>query len=303
MVAWAAKDFAARGIESPRLDAELLVGEALSLDRVRLYMDLDRPLDEAERDLIRELVRRRRRREPVAYILGRREFYGRSFEVGPAVLVPRPDTETLVERALELLPEGSTARVLDLCAGSGAIGITLAAERPETHVDLAELSADALVVSAANAARHAVEVGILEGDLFGPITGRYDLIVSNPPYVTAAELAELAPEVRDHEPTMALVSGTTGFEIHERIVADVGSHLEPAGTLLVEVGAGQAAELERRLRAMPWVKRTQVHEDLSGIPRVVEASGADSGRLGDADPEPGLAEGEQPGEQEEPRRE
>lgn len=299
MVAWAAKDFAARGIDSARLDAELLVSEALSLDRVRLYMDLDRPLDEAERGAIRELVKRRRRREPVAYILGRREFYGRRFEVSPAVLVPRPDTETLVERALELMPSGAELRVLDLCAGSGAIGVTLAAERPETHVDLADLSPPALEVAEANAKLNDVEVSLLQGDLFAPVQGRYDLIVTNPPYVTEGELGELSPEVRDHEPKMALVSGTTGFEMHDRIAAGAEAHLTSDGTLLIEVGAGQAEELERRLVSLPWVKRTKIHEDLGGIARVVEASG----RARDPDPESRLGDGEQASEEEEPRSE
>jgi len=298
VVEWTAKDFAARGIESARLDAELLVSEAIGLDRVRLYMDLDRPLDEPERAAIRELVQRRRRREPVAYILGRREFWGRRFEVSPSVLVPRPDTETLVERALDLLEPGGEARVLDLCAGSGAIGITLAAERPGVTVELADLSAEALEVAARNAARLEVEVAIHRGDLFGPVQGRFDLIVCNPPYVTEAEMAELSPEVRDHEPRAALVSGATGFEIHDRLAAGAGEHLTEEGTLLVEVGAGQATELERRMRAQPWVRSTALHRDLAGIDRVVEASGR---RAREPQPQAGLAEGEEPGEQEQPR--
>ncbi|MCB9591752.1 MAG: peptide chain release factor N(5)-glutamine methyltransferase [Sandaracinaceae bacterium] len=272
VVKWATDDFAARGIDSPRLDAELLVSEALSIDRVRMYMDLDRPLDDAERGAIRELVRRRRQREPVAYILGRREFWSRSFDVGPAVLVPRPDTEALVERALELLPEGATGRVLDLCTGSGAIGVTLAAERPGLRVELADLSPEALAVALANAAKHGVEVVGVQGDLFTPVTGRFALIACNPPYVTTAELAELSPEVRRHEPTMALVSGPTGFEIHDRLVRDAGEHLDDGGTILVEVGAGQAEELARRFAAAPWVSSARTHRDLGGVERVVEAS-------------------------------
>lgn len=272
VLAWTTADFAQRGIDSPRLDAELLVAEALGVDRVRLYMDLDRPLDDAERAAIRALVARRRQREPVAYILGRREFWSRSFTVGPAVLVPRPDTEALVERALELLPEGTTARALDLCAGSGAIGVTLAAERPSLRVELADVSEDALAIARENATRHGVEVGVHAGDLFAPVEGRFALVACNPPYVAAHELAELAPDVRAHEPTLALVSGPTGYEIHDRLVAEAGDFLEDGGTLLVEVGEGQAQELARRLREAPWVEAVRVHRDLGGVERVVEAS-------------------------------
>lgn len=269
---WATSDFAGRAIESPRLDAELLVSEALSMDRVRLYMDLDRPLDPEELEKIRRLVKRRRLREPMAYILGRREFFGRTFDVGPAVLVPRPDTERLVERALELLPEGTDARVLDLCTGSGAIGVTLAAERPRARVDLTDLSEPALAVAARNAARHGVEVGLLAGDLFAPVRGRYALIACNPPYVAESEIEGLAPELRDHEPRAALVAGPTGFEVHDRVIAEAGEHLEAGGALLIEVGIGQAAELERRLRMQPWVAATAKHDDLGRVQRVLEAT-------------------------------
>lgn len=279
VVAWTAKDLAGRGIEASRLEAELLVSEALALDRVRLYMDLDRPLVADELIAIRALVKRRRQREPIAYILGRREFWGRSFEVGPAVLVPRPDTETLVERALEILAEDSEAQVLDLCTGSGAIGITLAAERSGIHVDLTDLSSDALAVAARNAELHGVaaRARIIEGDLFAPVEDRrYALIVSNPPYIQEAELASLDADVREHEPHEALIAGPTGFEIHDRILAGAADHLEPGGALLIEVGAGQAEELERRARALPSVASTARHADLGKIERVVEVTRAGS---------------------------
>lgn len=273
VVAWTAEDLARREIEASRLEAELLVGEALSIDRVRLYMDLDRPLVADELAAVRALVKRRRQHEPVAYILGRREFWGRSFEVGPAVLVPRPDTETLVERALELLAEDSAAEVLDLCTGSGAIGVTLAAERSAIRVDLTDLSSSALAVAARNAERHDVtaRVRVLEGDLFAPIgEHRYALIVSNPPYIPEAELSSLDADVREHEPHEALIAGPTGFEIHDRILIAAGAHLESGGTLLIEVGADQAEEVERRASELPWVASTARHADLGKIERVVE---------------------------------
>lgn len=278
VLAWMSEDFAERGIESARLDAELLVGMALSLDRVRLYMDLDRPLQPDELKAIRELVKRRREREPVAYILGRREFWSRPFEVSPAVLIPRPETETLVERALELLVPDADGRALDLCTGSGAIGVTLAAERPGIEVDLTDRSAEALAVARRNAERLGVSarVRFFEGDLFAPLPrdARYRLVVCNPPYVSAEEHEDLAPDVRDHEPREALVPGPTGTEILDRLVTETERFLEPGGTLLVEVGAGQAEALAEAFRAEPWVEAALWMEDLSGIPRAVEVRAA-----------------------------
>lgn len=322
---WTAKDFRERGLGSPRLDAEILVGDALSLNRVGLYLELDRPLSSDELAAIRDRVKRRRGREPVAYIVGHREFWGRRFDVSPAVLVPRPDTETLVQRALDLLPKPpkkrflppeppapetpaeeeadeaapapepppamepapevaeppedpamkpAEARILDLCTGSGCIGLTLAAERPHVHVDLTDASAEALAVARGNAERLELidRVRLLEGDLFAPVEGGvYHLIVCNPPYVTEAELAECEPEVKDHEPRMALVPGPSGLEVIERLAREAGGHLAPGGTLLVEVGADQARRVEELLAAQPWCRETARHEDLGGIERVVEA--------------------------------
>ncbi len=273
VLAWTTEDFKGRGLGSPRLDAELLIAEVLGLDRVRMYMDLDRPLADEELAAIRALVVRRRAREPVAYILGRRGFYGRDFVVGPAVLVPRPETELVVERALAL--GGAEARVLDLCTGSGAIGLTLAAERPAWTVDLTDVSAEALAVARQNAEALGVEdrTRLLEGDLFAavPEGARYDLVVANPPYIAAREVPELAPEVRDHEPRLALVSGESGFELHARLLEGVGAVLADGGAVLIEVGAGQAEELARRFREAGWAHAV-THPDLAGIGRVVEVA-------------------------------
>lgn len=272
VLAWTAEDFAGRGIDTSRLDAELLVAHALGLGRVQLYMDLDRPLTDAERGAIRALVMRRRKREPIAYIVGKKELWGRSFIVTPAVLVPRPDSETLIERALEVV--APDARVLDLCTGSGILGITVAAERPEVHADLTDLSADALEVARQNAEALGVidRVRLLRGDLFEVLGDeRYSLIIANPPYIPEAEVAGLAPDVRDHEPHLALVGGADGFAVHRRIIADAPRFLSPGGTLLMEVGAGQAPELERLIVELGWAEHTARHRDLGGIERVVEA--------------------------------
>lgn len=277
VLAWTADDFAGRGIDSARLDAELLVAHALGLGRVQLYMDLDRPLTGEEREAIRKIVQRRRRREPVAYITGTKEFWGRSFIVTPAVLVPRPDSETVIERALELLDEAG-ARVLDLCTGSGILGLTIAAEREGVTVDLTDLSPEALEVARRNAEALGLSerTRFFEGDLFAPLPGgEYALITANPPYIPEGEMAELAPEVREHEPKLALVAGNDGFAVHRRILEEAPRFLAPGGTLLVEVGAGQAPRLERLIQETGWAAHTARHRDLGGIERVVEARRAD----------------------------
>lgn len=273
VAAWMTDDLKSRGIENPRLDAELLVAHSLGIDRVRLYMELDRPLDEGERAGIRELALRRRKREPVAYLIGSREFYGRRFRVTPDVLIPRPDTETLIEAALERWPEGE-ARVLDLGTGSGAIAITLAAERPPARVDATDISAAALAVARDNAERLGVmdRIRFLEGDLFAPVRDeRYDLIVSNPPYVAETERAALMPDVRDFEPSAALFAGPSGLAIHERIAAGVRDRLVPGGAVLVEVGAGQASKVAALFEANGLTNVT-IHRDLGKIERVVRAT-------------------------------
>lgn len=271
---WSAKDLAQRGAESPRLDAELLVAEALGIDRVGLYLDLDRPLGRPELDRIRPLIERRRTREPVAYILGRREFWGRTFEVTAAVLVPRPDTETLVERALALLPPDAEGAMLDLGTGSGILAVTLAAERPTIHADAVDLSAEALAVARRNAARHQVieRITFFEGDLFAPLPREraYDLVVSNPPYIPEDEVPVLAPEVARWEPRLALAAGKDGLAVLRRIAAESVSRLRPGGRVLVEIGAGQA-EAVRALFAQNELGEILVHKDLAGIDRVVEA--------------------------------
>lgn len=261
---------------SPRLDAELLIAHALGCDRVRLYMDLDRPWLDHELTSVRELLKRRRAHEPVAYIRGEREFYGRSFHVDRRVLIPRPDTETLIERALLLLPTDAPVRVLDLCTGSGAIGVTMAAERPLAQVDITDVSAEALCVATENAARLGVadRVHGFVGDLLEavPSDARYALIACNPPYVAEAERATLSRDIVDHEPALALYAGDDGLAFYERLASEVAGHLVLGGTLLLEVGAGQAARVISLLQADPRMGEVHQHDDLGGIPRVVQAT-------------------------------
>jgi release factor glutamine methyltransferase len=272
LLRWATDDFRARGIESPRLDAELLLARALGTTRIQLIVSAKRALAEGELGAMRELVKRRRTREPMAYILGEREFYGRTFRVDRRVLVPRPDTETLVGVALaRTLAVALSMRALDLCTGSGCVAVTLARERPTASLFAADISAEALAVARENALRlGAYRVALRQGDLYSAVEAerRFDLVTANPPYIAAGEMASLMPDVREHEPRLALDGGPDGLAFVRRIVAGASSRLVPGGVLAVEVGAGQAG-LVVPLLAAAGFSRVEVERDYGRIERVV----------------------------------
>jgi release factor glutamine methyltransferase len=267
---WTTQDFAGRGIESPRLDAELLVAKALGTDRVGLYLDLDRPLVDHERSAIRPLVARRREREPVAYILGHRHFYGRRFKVTPDVLIPRPDTETLVEHALQCIPEDAACRVLDVGTGSGAIAATIAAERPLALVTATDISSAALKVASENAERLEVasRIRFERADLLSGAE-RYDVIVSNPPYIPQSEMAALQVEVREHEPLTALEAGEDGLDVVRALLAAAEPATATGAQMLIEIGAGQAASVVDFAAEHAAWQSVAVYPDLNRIERVV----------------------------------
>ena len=276
---------AGRGFESARLEAELLMAHVLGTDRLSLYLDRDRPLVEEEIDAYRELVRRRAGGEPVAYLTGTREFYGLDFRLTSGVLVPRPETEMLVDRAREL----GAGRILDLCTGSGCVAITIAVRLPDAQVTATDSSGVALAVARENARTHGVDtrVRFLEGDLFaclGPAPdsdpdsdsdsatgstpgGRFDLVVANPPYVPLGQ----ATEVGRHEPALALYAGADGLDLVRRIVAEAPRWLESHGTLLVEIGEDQDSAALALASSGDYAS-AEVHRDLSGHPRVLEAT-------------------------------
>lgn len=272
---WATDDFRARGIPTPRLDAELLLGKVLGKDRVGLLVDSERTLTQDELALYRKLIVRRRRAEPVAYILGVREFYGLPISVDARVLVPRPETETLVEVALRrtaALHLGGDA--LDLCTGSGCVAIALARRRPTWRITGVDISEDALAVARRNAERlgAAWSVHFTPGDLDSalPPGAEFDLVTANPPYIPTAEIETLGPDVRDHEPRLALDGGADGLSLVRRIVLSSRARLRPGGILAMEVGHGQAgAVLE--LLGEAGLSDLSVESDLSRIERVVSA--------------------------------
>jgi len=276
---WTTKRFTDAGIASARLEAQLLLAHALSCTRTQLYMAFDKPLGEPELASYRELIKRRLAGEPVAYLLGEHEFWGLPFYVSPDVLVPRPDTETVVEVARTLVrgqqdqskrtAPDKPCRILDLCTGSGVLAVSLAKELPAARVIATEISEAAVAIARKNADRNGVadRVDIRLGDLWEPVAGeRFDLIVSNPPYIASAVIATLAAEVK-REPIIALDGGPDGMAFYDRICAAARIHLEPGGALVVEHGYDQADAVRERFSAAGFDKVTLVH-DLGKNPRV-----------------------------------
>jgi release factor glutamine methyltransferase len=260
-----------KGVPSPRLDAEYLLAHVLAVPRLDLYLDHDRPLEPAEVDRLRQLVRRRGQREPLAYVLGSWGFYGLDLHCDARALVPRPETEVLVERCLALLAGSAEPSIVDVGTGTGAIALALAARLPGARVTAIDLSPDALALATENAALNGLNerVELLEGDLLAPVAGRrFDLVASNPPYVAAGQTVD--PEVADYEPALAVYADGAGQAIHERLAAAAQGALRPGGHLVVEVAEGQAPWLAEHLAALGYAA-IGVTRDLRGIERVVEA--------------------------------
>jgi release factor glutamine methyltransferase len=272
LLAWTEKFLSEKGVESPRLDAQVLLAHALDCKRIDLYARSTEEAPENQRTRFRELVRRRVGGCPVAYLVGTKEFYLLPFEVTPTVLIPRPATEALVLAALERMKALAAPRVLDLGTGSGCIAVSVAKQKVGATVVATDVTADALAVARSNAERHGVagRVTFVESDLFAGLAneGPFDLILSNPPYVRSADLAVLAPDVRDHEPPQALDGGADGFAVIDRLVAEVPAHLAAGGWLLVEIGSDQGDDMLTRLRATPGLTGATILPDREGHARV-----------------------------------
>lgn len=271
VVAWAAQDFRQRGISSPRLEAELLLGHVLQSDRVRLLIDSERPLSPDELSEYRALIQRRRKREPIAYILGQREFFGLPIRVDPRVLIPRPDTEVLVETALRRTAHLDLhGKALDVCTGSGCVALAFASRRPTWEVYASDLSDAAVEVARDNTLRLGLPVVVRRSDLFEAWDQRFDLISANPPYITGEELPTLPPDVRDYEPHLALFGGEDGLDFYRRLATEAPPHLATDGVLATEVGYGQAPAVARLLQDAGF-RHVQLERDYAGIERVVSA--------------------------------
>lgn len=275
LIDWTTKFLHGKGIESPLRDARMLLGHVLQCKPIDVVARSAEEPTAEEKARYRELIRRRVEGCPTAYLTGTREFYLLSFDVTPAVLIPRPDTETLVMQAIDVLKRKPDAVGLDLGTGSGCIAVSLTHLEPRTRFTAVDISPDALEVAHRNAAKHGVagRIDFRRGDLFGALTesDRFDLILSNPPYIPPTEISELAIEVRDHEPRIALDGGPDGLAFYRRIAADAGRFLNPGGRVLVEIGHTQADAVTALFLNAGWAAAA-VTKDLAGRTRVVTAS-------------------------------
>jgi release factor glutamine methyltransferase len=270
---WTIRHLQERGSDTPRLDAEVLLAHAWGCPRIQLYTRYDEPLPAEVRAAMRELVQRRAAAEPVAYLVGRREFFSLDFEVQPGVFIPRPSTETLVVEALKLMEPWDAPRILDLGTGSGCIAVTLAHTHPGATVTAVDLHPLAVEVARSNAARHDVagRVTVLLGDLYAPLPPgeTFDLVVSNPPYVREDELASLPPDVREHEPLLALSAGADGLDVVRRIAAGLSSRLRAPGGVLIELSPEHASEAQLLLTGTGLFRTVDLVRDLDRVERVL----------------------------------
>ena len=271
-LAHAAAQLAASGCPDPEIDARWMAEDTLGMSRTDLKFEGDRAVSAEALAQLEAMLERRRAGEPVQYILGSADFMGLKFQVGPGVLIPRQDTETLVEAALIALQTlGDSPSVLDLCAGSGCIGLSLASLAPHARVTLADASREALEIARRNMHALSVKAELRHGDLFAAVgRERFDLIASNPPYIPRGELAELQREVQ-YEPRLALDGGPDGLDFYRRVAGEAERHLNPGGSIYLEVGMGQAPAVLELLKAdLPCVEAGTV-KDLNGVERVVFA--------------------------------
>jgi release factor glutamine methyltransferase len=275
LLAWTTDFLKSKGFDEAKREAELLLAHVLGCKRVELFVRFEDQPTDAERTKFRELIQRRVAGWPVAYLVGVRDFYMLTFDVDPAVLVPRPDTETLVLEALKRLKPLTAPEVLDIGTGSGCIAVSLAHQKKDARVTATDVSPDALAVAKRNAAKHgaADRMAFLQGDLFAPLPAgsTYDVIASNPPYIAQSEFPSLAPDVRDHEPRLALDGGPDGLAFYRRIAAGVSPFLKPGGSLLLEIGYTQDAAVRGLLAERPELDVGPTLKDAGGHPRVVTA--------------------------------
>lgn len=271
---WTTTYFQEKGVQSPRLTAEVLLAHTLQQDRLYLYVHYDQPLEPEERKRFKTLLLHRTQGVPTQYLTGVQEFWSLGFRVTPAVLIPRPETEHLVETTLELARPMPKPSILDLGTGSGIIAISLKREMPQANLYASDVSDAALLIARENASSllpDGRQVTFCQGDLFAPFPEMsFDLIVSNPPYISESDYAALASEVRDHEPKLALYAGKDGLDIYRRLIAEAHSYLTPQGYILVEIGYGQKDAVAQIFEQQHFhVER--IVKDYAGIERVIAA--------------------------------
>jgi release factor glutamine methyltransferase len=269
---WTATYFGEKGLDSPRLDAEVLLAHCLRVDRLHLYLNFERPLTPEEKAEYRNLVRRRAAREPVALIVGQKEFWSLSFRTAPGVLIPRPETEILVQAVLEEIREKESPLILEIGVGTGAVAVALLKEIPRARAVGTDLNLAAIATAAANAKAARVDtLSLVAGSLFAPFRPgpQFDIICSNPPYIPTAVIATLAPEVRDFEPATALDGGPEGLDVLKDIIAQAREFLVHGGALCLEIGDGQDHAVVDLMQCAGFVD-VGVVPDLAGKPRVVK---------------------------------
>ena len=273
---WTAKHLADKKVETPRLDAEVLLAHVIGGKRIDLYGIRHNEVASPEvKQKYRDLIRKRIEGCPVAYLTGRKEFYGLELKVSPAVLIPRPDSEHVVMECIKVAKAMKAPRVLDIGVGSGNLAIAIAKHHPAAQVTATDKSPDALKIAQENAAKHGIgeRIRFLEGDLFGPLAAdeTFDFIVSNPPYIPDEDIPKLPIGVRQYEPLAALQGGPGGFVVFERLIHDARKHLAPGGHLIVEIGAPQEKHARELLAAIPEYTLAATIHDYSGHPRVLRA--------------------------------
>jgi len=279
LLTWITEYLTKNGVDAPRLSAELLLSHVLGLTRIELYTQFNKLVDKADLDVLHGLVKRASQHEPVAYLVGRTEFYSTELEVDAHCLIPRPETELLVQNAIEFLrTREGTQHVCDLCTGSGCIAVAIARNFSEAQVTATDISDAALAVAARNVEKHGLgdRVQLLCGDLFEPLVPgldvtQWDLIVCNPPYVSAAEYEALGKNVKDYEPEMALRAGDDGLDIYRRIADQIDQYLKPDGTLLLEIGYAQGPAVRELLEATEQFAALVVEKDANNNDRIVTA--------------------------------
>ncbi|MEG6585179.1 peptide chain release factor N(5)-glutamine methyltransferase [Dendrosporobacter sp. 1207_IL3150] len=268
---WTGQYFGEKGVENPRLDAEVLLSHILHKERIQLYVHFDQPLQQHELMAFREAVKKRAARLPVAYITGHKEFMGLDFCVTPAVLIPRPDTEVLVEAALKRLKDTDQPEILDIGTGSGAIVVSVLANIITARGTAVDISEKALAIAKVNAEKNNVaeRLQFYQGDIYQPVQGRiYDAILSNPPYIPNEDISTLAPEVRQ-EPALALAGGQDGLDFYRRIINDASKYLKPGGFIALEVGIHQARPVASLAESISELSFDSIISDYGGIERVV----------------------------------